>query len=79
VLNLFDQLIEQQRGRLLKLAEEFIPNITEDDILQPIDYPVLENSPHFRYEEGVLEGLMTARTSFLYALKSGEVAISHEG
>ena len=70
----FDALIAQQRQRLLRLAEELVPHITEDDILQPNDFPELEMSPHFRYEEGVLEGLMTAKASFLYALRSGEGA-----
>jgi hypothetical protein len=60
---LLEELIEQQRNRLRKCAQEFIPNITDDDLLQPNDYPELENHPYFRYEEGVLEGLMTAHTA----------------
>ena len=30
-------------------------------LMQPNDFPDLENNPLFRYEEGVLEGLLTAR------------------
>lgn len=75
---LFDQLIAMQRKKLLKLGREFIPHLTTDDILQPNDFPELENSPHFRYEEGVLEGIMTARTAFLCALKSGVGATAPE-
>lgn len=62
---LFDELITLQRKKILKCAERLIPNITEDDILQPNDFPILENNPYFRYEEGVLEGLMTARMAYL--------------
>lgn len=62
---LFDELIEGQRKKLFKFAQALIPNITADDLLQPNDFPVLENHPHFRYEEGVLEGLLTARMAFL--------------
>ncbi len=58
---LFNELIEQQEERLFKMAEKIIPNITRDDILQPNDFPELENHPYFRYEEGILEGLRTAR------------------
>lgn len=62
---LFEELIEQQQKKVLRLAQEIIPNITGDDVLQPNDYPQLENNPYFRYEEGVLEGLQVARMAFL--------------
>ena len=62
---IFEELISQQRKRLLCLAQEFIPHIIEDDLLQPNDFPLLENNPYFRYEEGVLEGLLTAKMAYL--------------
>lgn len=58
---LFDELLELQEKKLLKFASEIIPNVTSDDILQPNDYPELENHPFFRYEEGVLKGLHAAK------------------
>ncbi len=65
VVEMFDELIDQQRARLLKFGREIIPHLTTDDILQPNDFPELENHPFFRYEEGVLEGLLTARMAYL--------------
>lgn len=62
---LFDELIDSQKRKLFCLAQTWIPTITEDDLLQPNDFPLLENNPLFRYEEGVLEGLLTARMAFL--------------
>jgi hypothetical protein len=62
---LFEEMISFQRVRLLQLAEKFVPNITTDDILQPQDIPVLENNPTFRYEEGIVEGLLTAQIAYL--------------
>lgn len=62
---LFDELIEFQRKKLLSLAQRIVGPITEDDLLQPNDFPALENHPLFRYEEGVLEGLHTARMAYL--------------
>lgn len=62
---LFDSLVEAQREKLKKCAHEIIPGLTDDDLLQPNDFPELENHPYFRYEEGVLEGLMTARMAYL--------------
>ena len=65
---MFDELIALQRKKVLNCALRILPHLTEDDILQPNDFPELEMNPHFRYEEGVLEGLMTARMAHLAAL-----------
>ncbi len=62
---MFDEMIEQQQRKLLKLANEIRPNLTEDDILQPNDFPDLENHPYFRYEEGLLAGILSSRMAFL--------------
>ena len=60
---LLDEMIKQQEEKLLKTAERIIPNITSDDILQPNDYPALELNPHFRHEEGILDGLRMAQAA----------------
>ena len=62
---LFDELVEGQRRKLLNFAQKLIPYLTTDDLLQPNDFPLLEQNPLFRYEEGVLEGLLTARMAYL--------------
>jgi hypothetical protein len=62
---LFEELIRMQQEKVMKCAKRILPHITADDLLQPNDFPDLESNPHFRYEEGVLEGLMTARMAFL--------------
>jgi hypothetical protein len=54
-----------QKRRLLKIGREIIPYLSEEDILQPFDYPELENNGFFRYEEGVLHGLQTAKAAVL--------------
>ncbi len=63
-----EEMIEQQKRKLFSVASEIRPNLTEDDLLQPNDFPSLEYNPHFRYEEGILAGLQSARAAFL-ALK----------
>lgn len=60
---LLDEMIEQQKIRLLKLAREIVPYVTSDDILQPNDFPELENHPFFRHEEGYLQGLLGAKAA----------------
>ena len=65
MIKLLDELIEGQQKKLLSTARRIVPNITEDDLLQPNDFPALELHPHFRYEEGILDGLRVARTAIL--------------
>lgn len=66
---LFDELVDGQRIKLLNFARLIVPNLTTDDLLQPNDFPELEQNPLFRYEEGVLEGLLTARMAYLAKVK----------
>ena len=63
--SILDELIESQSKKLYECAQQIIPGITKDDMLQPNDFPKLENHPYFRYEEGVFEGLMTAKMALI--------------
>ncbi|HSW73073.1 MAG TPA: hypothetical protein VLG44_06685 [Chlamydiales bacterium] len=65
----FDELIEYQKKKLLQEGKRVLPHITSDDILQPNDFPELENSSHFRYEEGILGGIQMAKSAILASLK----------
>lgn len=56
-------LISYQRARLLKEGQRLIPNLTTDDILQPNDFPALEHDPEFRYEEGILAGILATQAA----------------
>lgn len=58
--DLLTELESGQRKQLMALGRRLVPTLTDEDILQPNDYPELENNPHFRYEEGVLAGIQTA-------------------
>lgn len=57
----FQELIEGQKAKLLNTGRRIVEYLTPDDILQPNDFPELENHPDFRYEEGVLHGLLVAQ------------------
>lgn len=61
---LFDEMISAQEEKLYAMGEKIVPHLTRDDLLQPNDFPQLENHPIFRYEEGLLEGLRTARMAW---------------
>lgn len=66
---LLDELEAGQQKTLLTLGRRIIPLLTEEDLLQPNDYPELEDNPHFRYEEGVLAGIRTALMAIRSNLK----------
>lgn len=68
VEQLLMELETHQQQSLLKLGRRIVPTLTSEDMLQPNDYPELENHPHFRYEEGILAGIQTALAS-MRALK----------
>lgn len=60
---LFDQQVDQQRNKLLKLANRINPRLTMDDIAQPHDWPELQRDSQFQYEDGYLAGLIAAQIS----------------
>jgi len=58
---LFDQMIDQQRRKVLGIARSINPRLTEDDIMSPHDFPELADDPRFNYEDGLLAGLLSAQ------------------
>ena len=69
IASLMQELVDQQKNKLLACARRIVPVATSDDLLQPNDFPELEMDPHFRYEEGVLGGLQVAQSALLYQFK----------
>lgn len=63
------EMVDQQNKRLLAHGRRIVPTLTPEDMLQPNDYAELENHPEFRYEEGILAGMLSLRTA-LRALKN---------
>lgn len=61
IFGLLAEIIEGQQKKVRNCAHKILPHLTEDDLLQPNDFPELENHPHFRYEEGMLAGVYTVQ------------------
>ncbi len=66
---LFDEMIRQQRAKVLKLAREAVPHISSEDVLNPHDYPELKAHPTFEYEDGLLAGLIAAQVALRAELR----------
>ncbi len=69
MVELLDEILHAQEAKLLRCGTQFVPTLTSEDVLQPVDYPELEKNPLFRYEEGVLEGIHTVRSALLALLR----------
>lgn len=65
MIDVLDEMIEAQKKTLYGVARRIVPKITEDDLLQPNDFPELEMNGYFRYEEGILAGLQMAKSALL--------------
>lgn len=61
---LMSELIDFHHANLLRCGRRILPLLTTDDLLQPNDFPELENHPYFRYEEGLLAGIQTVQMAF---------------
>jgi hypothetical protein len=68
---LLQEMVKGQHAKLLNCANRIVPHATAEDILQPNDFPELENHPHFRYEEGLLAGIQSVQMA-LWALRNQE-------
>jgi hypothetical protein len=60
---LLADMIAQQHSLLLTSARRVVPTVIADDLLQPNDFPELEQHAPFRYEEGYLAGLLAMQAA----------------
>jgi hypothetical protein len=60
---LLDEMIAQQRARVLAHARRLNGKLTDDDIQQPHDFPELAGSPDWNYEDGVLAGYQAVQAA----------------
>jgi hypothetical protein len=58
---LIDEIAVAQRAKVFTCGRSVVPSLTLDDLYQPNDFFELETHPYFRYEEGVLAGILTIR------------------
>lgn len=72
VLQLLDDMASEQQAKLARLARHHKEFITSDDLLQPADFPELEQDPEFRYEEGIWAGILSAKAAISAAQFSSE-------
>lgn len=72
---LLQEISKKQYDELYACGQRIIPSLTSEDMLQPNDFPELENHPIFRYEEGVLAGIQTVQMALKALKKDQELSI----
>ncbi len=72
MIALLDEMIAQQKEKVLATAQCIVPGVIEDDLLQPNDFPELELHPYFRYEEGMLAGMQAVRAAVMVEIGGAE-------
>jgi hypothetical protein len=70
---LLEQMISQQRAKVLRIAREAVPNIGPEDVLNPHDFPELKAHPTFEFEDGLLSGLVAAQVALRAEHRSREL------
>jgi hypothetical protein len=54
-------MVKQQHTKVLRLARQVLPHLSEEDLRNPYDFAELMEHPTFEYEDGLLNGLIAAQ------------------
>ncbi len=68
IAQLIQEMVDQQRSKVLKVARELVADATPEDIRNPQDFQELSTDALFNYEDGILTGYLSMQT----ALRSQE-------
>jgi hypothetical protein len=66
---LLNEMIDQQEGKVLRMARRTVPDLTPEDLRNPHDFPQLSRDPIFNYEDGILAGLRSAHIAIRAELR----------
>ena len=71
---LLEELITQQRRKVLEHGQALVPFLTSEDVMNPDGYPELADSGPFNYEDGLLAGYISGQM----AIRARLIAPLHE-
>lgn len=66
---LFDEMVRQQHQKVVGLARQVLPHLSEEDLRNPWDFMELREHPTFEYEDGLLNGLIAAQVALRAELR----------
>jgi len=63
-------MISRQQAKVLELGRKWVPHATDEDLRNAEDFAILKDKPIYHYEDGILAGLIMARTAIATELRS---------
>ena len=69
-LDLLEEMIVQQRRKVLELGRKWVPHATDEDLRNAEDFAILKDKPIFHFEDGILSGLVAAKTALACQARS---------
>ncbi|HXP89298.1 MAG TPA: hypothetical protein VN931_00070 [Fibrobacteria bacterium] len=70
-MDLLEEMIVQQRGKVLELGRRWVPHATDEDLRNAEDFAVLKDKPMFHFEDGILSGLIAAKMALTHWGRTG--------
>jgi hypothetical protein len=69
---LLDKMVEHQRTKVLETARRKLPHLTPEDLGSPEGFPEIYEDGPFNYEDGILNGMLTAHMAIRALLRRRE-------
>ncbi len=69
---LLEQMIEQQKAKVLAVGRKWVPIATDEDLRNAEDFKILKDKPIFHFEDGILAGLIAAKTAILAQARNSQ-------
>jgi hypothetical protein len=70
-MDLLEEMIVQQRRKVLELGRRWVPQATEEDLRNAEDFSILKDKPIFHFEDGILSGLIAAKMALTHRERLG--------
>jgi hypothetical protein len=65
-IEVLEGMISLQQVKVLELGRKWVPHATDEDLRNAEDFAVLKDKPIYHYEDGILAGLVAARTALAH-------------
>lgn len=68
-IEVLEGMISRQQVKVLDLGRKWVPHATDEDLRNAEDFAILKDKPIYHYEDGILAGLVAARTALTHEFR----------
>lgn len=69
-LQVLEAMIQRQQVKVLDLGRKWVPHATDEDLRNAEDFAILKDKPIFHYEDGILAGMIAAKTALAHEIRT---------